>query len=244
MPVICIRAMLQQDGGWTMIEVRGLVKRFRRADGQPFAAVDHLDLTVQPGVVYGLLGPNGAGKTTTLRILATLAEADEGTVVVANIDRRKDPLGVRAKLAYVPAEAGLPDRLSPREVIRLFARIQGVDQPDRVADTWLEKLGAAGYSDRPCSELSTGMKRRVVLARALEDAAVRLLDQRGIGHAGLESGPGGPGIRIGPQHTVIELDLLAEQRLRYESQEFAGHLFKRPIGTGHLEVAERGPHGL
>ncbi len=161
-----------------MIEVRGLVKRFRTADGEPFAAVDHLDLAVGAGTVYGLLGPNGAGKTTTLRILATLADPDEGTVTVAGIDRRKDPLGVRARLAYVPAEAGLPDRLSPREVVRLFARIQGISAPDKTAEAWLEKLGAAPYADRPCAGLSTGMKRRVVLARALvHSPQVVLLDE-------------------------------------------------------------------
>jgi ABC-type multidrug transport system ATPase subunit len=161
-----------------MIEVRGLVKRFRGADGAPFAAVDHLDLAVGAGIVYGLLGPNGAGKTTTLRVLATLTEPDEGTVWVAGVDRRKDPLGVRERLAYVPAEAGLPERLSPREVVRSFARIQGISSPDAVADGWLDRLGATSYADRPCGGLSTGMKRRVVLARALvHSPSVVLLDE-------------------------------------------------------------------
>lgn len=159
------------------IEVQGLVKRFATRERGQFLAVDHLSLSIQNGEVYGLLGPNGAGKTTTLRMLATLLEPDEGRVVIGGVDLR-DPLGVRRRLAYVPAEAGLPERLTGREVVRLFARIQGVSSPRERADELLEKVGAAAYADRACGELSTGMKRRIVLARALvHDPAVLLLDE-------------------------------------------------------------------
>lgn len=160
------------------IVVRSLVKRFDTAERGTFTAVDHLSLTIEGGEIYGLLGPNGAGKTTTLRMLATLLTPDEGDVEVAGVSLRADPLGVRRKLAYVPAEAGLPERLTGREVVRLFARIQGVDHPKETADRLLESVGALAYADRVCGELSTGMKRRVVLARALvHDPAVLLLDE-------------------------------------------------------------------
>jgi ABC-2 type transport system ATP-binding protein len=160
------------------VVIRGLRKHYRDENGRQFAAVDGLDLSIATGTVYGLLGPNGAGKTTTLKILATLTEADAGEVHVAGIDRARDPLGVRERLAWVPAEAGLADRLTPRESVRLFARIQGVSSPDAAADRWLERLGASGFADRPNGGLSTGMKRRVVLARALvHDPAVVLLDE-------------------------------------------------------------------
>jgi ABC-type multidrug transport system ATPase subunit len=161
-----------------MIRVQGLVKRFQTASRGEVVAVDGLSFEVSPGEIYGLLGPNGAGKTTTLRMIATLAEPDEGTIEVAGVDRRADPLGTREVLAYVPAEAGLPERLSPREVVRLFARIQGVADPDRRADALLERMGAGPYLDQSCGDLSTGMKRRVVLARALvHEPRVLLLDE-------------------------------------------------------------------
>ena len=161
-----------------MIEVDGLVKRFRAPFRGEIVAVDHLSFRVQPGEIYGLLGPNGAGKSTTLRTLATLVQPDEGRVEVAGFDVRRDPLGARSRLGWVPAESGVPHQLTPREVVRLFARIQGVDKPHVRADALLDRLGASSYADTPCGELSTGMKRRVVLARAMvHDPQVLLLDE-------------------------------------------------------------------
>ena len=160
-----------------MIRVEHLRKRFQTSKG-PMNAVDDLSFSVEPGEIYALLGPNGAGKTTTLRILVTLIEPDEGQITIAGVDRRKDPLGVRQRIAWVPAEAGLPERLTPREVVRLFAGIQGVENANKKADVLLERLGAGSYADQACSELSTGMKRRVVLARALvHEPQVLLLDE-------------------------------------------------------------------
>lgn len=161
-----------------MLHVHQLTKRFRSGSRGDFTAVDALSFTVQPGEIYGLLGPNGAGKTTTLRMIATLLDPDAGTIILDGVDRSKDPLAARGKLAFVPAEAGLPDRLRPREIVRLFATIQGVSNPKKTADELLDRLGASGFADTPCADLSTGMKRRVVLARALVHAPkVLLLDE-------------------------------------------------------------------
>ena len=161
-----------------MVVVKELTKRFRSPSRGTFLAVDRLSLSVRAGEIYGLLGPNGAGKTTTLRMLATLVEPDEGTIHIAGVDRRAHPLAVREKLAYVAAEAGLPERLTPREVVRLFAQIQGVPRAAAVADDLLDRMGATPYAGTPCGDLSTGMKRRVVLARALvHEPAVLLLDE-------------------------------------------------------------------
>ena len=160
------------------LHIDGLVKRFTTESRGQVVAVNGLSLHVAPGEIYGLLGPNGAGKTTTLRITATLTEPDEGRVLVHGTDRIAHPLEARSKLAYVPAEAGLPERLSPREVVRLFARIQGVQKPEQRADAILEEMGAGSYADTPCADLSTGMKRRVVLARGLvHEPSVLLLDE-------------------------------------------------------------------
>lgn len=161
-----------------MITVSGLVKRFHDPNRGTLLAVDRLSFEVKPGEVYGLLGPNGAGKTTTLRILSTLMEPDEGQIFISGINRRTDPIGVRERLGWVPAEAGLPERLTPREAIILFAAIQGVPHPEQRTDQMLDRLGATAYANTPCGGLSTGMKRRVVLARALiHDPPVLLLDE-------------------------------------------------------------------
>ncbi|MEQ1564568.1 MAG: ABC transporter ATP-binding protein [Myxococcota bacterium] len=161
-----------------MLDVRDLTKAFRTTSRGVVLAVDHLSFRVEPGEIYGLLGPNGAGKTTTLRMIATLIDPDAGQILVDGVDRRKDPLGARERMAYVPAEAGLPERLTPREVVRLFARIQGVAGGAAVGEALLERMGASSYADTPCGDLSTGMKRRVVLARALvHEPRVLLLDE-------------------------------------------------------------------
>lgn len=141
-------------------------------------AVDGVDLRIQRGEVYGLLGPNGAGKTTTLRMLATLLRPDRGSVVVDGIDALREPVRARSRLAWVPAEAGLPPRLTALESVTLFGRIQGVDQAPVRAQALLEELGAGPWTGRECGDLSTGMRRRVVLARALiHDPALLLLDE-------------------------------------------------------------------
>jgi len=161
-----------------MIDVQDLRKTFHDPSRGEVHAVDGVCFRVAPGEVYGLLGPNGAGKTTTLRIVATLANADSGRVVIDGVDSRLDPLGIRQRLAYVAAESGLPDRLSALEVVRLFAGVQGVSNANARAEALLDRLGASAFAKTPCGELSTGMKRRVVLARALvHDPQVLLLDE-------------------------------------------------------------------
>jgi ABC-type multidrug transport system ATPase subunit len=161
-----------------MIDVRGLTKHYVTGGRARFTAVDGLSLRVEPGEVYGLIGPNGAGKTTTLKVLATLLRPDAGTVWLGGVDVLAEPLEARRRLAWVPAEVGLPAQLTPFESVRLFGEILGVpDAPGR-ASMLLDRLGAASYMDVACSELSTGMKRRVILARALmHDPAVLLLDE-------------------------------------------------------------------
>ena len=150
-----------------LLQARGLVRAFAHPDRGMVRAVDAVDLTVRAGEVVGLLGKNGAGKTTTLRMLATLMPPDAGTVHVAGIDIRADPTGVRERLAYVPAESGLPPRLTPLEVVSLFAELHGLPEPDARARAVLTQLGADPFLHQACGELSTGMKCRVVLARAL-----------------------------------------------------------------------------
>jgi ABC-type multidrug transport system ATPase subunit len=161
-----------------VLVVRDLQKSFRTTSRGLVQAVGGISFEVRPGEIYALLGPNGAGKTTTLRMVSTLVSPDAGELLLDGVDARKDPVGARERMAYVPAEAGLPERMTPREVVTSFARIQGVAGPAAAADALLRQLGASSYADTPCGDLSTGMKRRVVLARALcHGPRILLLDE-------------------------------------------------------------------
>ncbi len=160
------------------LHAQGLHKRFSTRGRGEVLAVNDVSLEVRPGEVVGLLGPNGAGKTTTLRLLTTLLAPDSGTVQVDGVDALRESVLARSRLGFVPAEAGLPPELSGIEVVRLHASIQGVSSPGARAEALLSELGAEAFADAPTRTLSTGQKRRIVLARALVHAPpVLLLDE-------------------------------------------------------------------
>jgi sodium transport system ATP-binding protein len=152
-----------------VIEVDQLVKQFRAADGSLVEAVDGVSFSVAPSEIVGLLGANGAGKTTTMRLLATLLSPTSGTARIAGHDIVTDPLGVRRHLGYLSATTGVPDRLTPREVLEFAGRLHGLDRAaiaDRTA-TLLHTLGLESCESRPCGRLSSGQRQRVSLGRAL-----------------------------------------------------------------------------
>ncbi len=163
-----------------MIEVRDLVKEYRAGGGKTVRAVDGVSFHVADGEMVGLLGGNGAGKTTTMRIVATLLAPTSGMARVAGYDVRTDPIGVRRSVGYVSATTGVPDRLSPREVLDSFGRLHGIDRRllvDRIASL-TASLDLVGFLDRPCGRLSSGQRQRVSLARALvHDPPALVLDE-------------------------------------------------------------------
>jgi sodium transport system ATP-binding protein len=163
-----------------MIEVRELLKEYRGTDASVVRAVAGVSFTVAAGEMVGLLGGNGAGKTTTMRVIATLLAPTSGTAVVAGRDVRADPIGVRQRLGYVSATTGVPDRLTPREILDSYGRLHGLDaarRRDRVA-VLSAALEIGGYLDRPCGRLSSGQRQRVSLGRALvHDPPVLVLDE-------------------------------------------------------------------
>ena len=159
-----------------MIEVQELVKRFYTP--REVVAVDHVSFRCAPGEVFGLLGPNGAGKTTTLRMLVTLLTPDAGTVRLAGHDVTTHPAEARASVGYLATTTGLYGRLTPRELLRYFGRLQGVADPAARAEQLLERFDIGGFADRPCERLSTGMKQKVSIARALvHEPPILILDE-------------------------------------------------------------------
>ncbi|MBZ0222715.1 MAG: ATP-binding cassette domain-containing protein [Dokdonella sp.] len=147
-----------------MIEVTHLHKAFGKVQ-----AVDDVSFIARDGQITGLLGPNGAGKTTTLRMLYTLMKPDRGSVKVDGIDAAIDPLGVRRRLGVLPDARGLYKRLSARENIDYFGRLQGLDTATRASR--ITELSAAldmgDILDRRTEGFSQGQRVKTAIARAL-----------------------------------------------------------------------------
>ncbi len=162
-----------------MIDVQGLTKRYvHPSTREPFEAVSGLTFSAEPGQVFGLLGPNGAGKTTTLRMLSTLISPDEGRATIAGHDLQGDPAGVRSSIGYLSTTTGLYDRLTARELIAYFGRLQGVEDPRPRTEALLDRLDIRRFADVPCGNLSTGMKQKVSIARAIvHDPPILILDE-------------------------------------------------------------------
>jgi len=158
------------------IEVEQLVREFRKGP----LAVDHIDLAVSPGEIYGFLGPNGAGKSTTVLMLTTLLPPTSGTARVGGYDVIKQGAQVRASIGAALQEAALDPILTGREHLRLQATLQGLAKPDRDrrADALLERVGLADAADRRVGGYSGGMKRRLDLALALvHEPRILFLDE-------------------------------------------------------------------
>jgi ABC-2 type transport system ATP-binding protein len=142
----------------------GLVHRFGDT-----VAVDHLDLTIAAGEVFGLLGPNGAGKTTTIRVLTTLLPVQEGQVGVFGLDVRRHATEVRRHLGYVPQQLSIEGALTGRQNVTWFARLFDVPRRERAArvDEALVAMDLIDVADRRAGTYSGGMIRRLELAQAL-----------------------------------------------------------------------------
>jgi ABC-2 type transport system ATP-binding protein len=146
------------------VQATGLVKTFG-----DFRAVDGIDLEVRRGEIFGVLGPNGAGKTTMLSMLATLLPIDEGHAEIFGVDVRREPHRIRQLLGVTGQYASVDENLTASENLWLFARLQGVASREAKA-TAVRLLGQFALeeaADKPISQFSGGMRRRLDLAASL-----------------------------------------------------------------------------
>jgi sodium transport system ATP-binding protein len=162
-----------------MISVQGLCKNFIvserksafafKASTRKVIAVDNVNFHANDGEVTGLLGPNGAGKTTTLRMLSTLLTPDAGQVLIDGTDLAKEPHVIRRTLGVLGDAKGLYWRLSARENIVYFAKLQGMatSAANARADQLIRELGLTELADRPTQGYSQGERMKVAIARAL-----------------------------------------------------------------------------
>ncbi len=167
-----------------MIEARHLTKTFRDKKRGEIRAVDDVSFRVEPGRIYGLLGANGAGKTTTLRLLATLLQPTAGGATVAGFDIVRDAQAVRQRVGFLATSTALYGRLTARETLEYFGRLNGLAAAEIAARTrrLADELDMHEFLDRRCDKFSTGMKQKTSIARTLiHDPAVMIFDEPTLG---------------------------------------------------------------
>ncbi|RID98295.1 ABC transporter ATP-binding protein [Simplicispira hankyongi] len=148
------------------VSFQSVTKTYSTPQG-PFRALDAVSLGIEEGEFFGLLGPNGAGKTTLISILAGLARATSGRVLVQGADVQSDYANARRKLGVVPQELVFDPFFSVREALRFQSGYFGVEHNDAWIDELLHSLGLADKAQANMRQLSGGMKRRVLVAQAL-----------------------------------------------------------------------------
>ena len=138
-----------------------------KSDNSQEKALNNLSFEVKQGEIFGLLGPNGAGKTTFLSILAGTVVKTEGSVNVWGFDLDLNPRQVRASIGIVPQEINLDAFFSPRKLLELQAGLYGVPKKNRITDIILEMVALEKQADSYSRSLSGGMKRRLLIAKAM-----------------------------------------------------------------------------
>ncbi len=162
------------------IVVENLVKVFPDTGNGEVRAVDGVSFSCRAGEVFGLLGLNGAGKTTTLRMLSTALTPTSGRATVAGHDITAEPRSVRESIGFLSGTTGLYHRLTARETLRFFGEFHGLSGAalDGRVHAVLETFGIDAYADTRCDKLSTGMKQKVNIGRAVvHDPPILVLDE-------------------------------------------------------------------
>jgi ABC-2 type transport system ATP-binding protein len=159
--------------GEAIIDVRGLTKRYGER-----TVVDHLDMTVRRGEIFGFLGPNGSGKTTSIRMLCGLLTPDEGGGRTLGHDIVRESGLIKRQVGYMTQRFGLYEDLSIRENLDFIARVYGMDRRKQRVQEAIDRLGLAGRDAQLAGSLSGGWKQRVALAACLlHEPRLLLLDE-------------------------------------------------------------------
>ena len=150
------------------IEISGLVKTYAGGrHGPEKPALKGIDLAIPQGSVFGLLGPNGAGKSTLINILAGLVVKTAGQVTIWGFDQDRNPRQSRAAIGVMPQELNLDPFFTPREALEVQAGLYGVPRRERRSDAILAMVGLEDKAHAYARTLSGGMRRRLLLAKAL-----------------------------------------------------------------------------
>jgi len=156
-----------------VIDVHGLTKSFGKV-----TVVDHFDIAVPQGAIYGFLGPNGSGKTTTIRMLCGLLSPDAGEGTCLGLDVRREAPAIKTQVGYMTQKFSLYEDLTIRENLDFVARMYGVKNRRTRVDAALADLGLAARSGQLAGTLSGGWKQRLALATCLiHDPQLLLLDE-------------------------------------------------------------------
>ncbi len=147
-----------------MIRLHNLTKQYG-----DFTAVDHIDLEVPKGELFGFLGPNGAGKTTTLRMIAGILRPTAGTVTIGSHDIHREPLVAKAMLGFIPDRPFVYDKLTGGEFLRFVAALYGQDGDavERRIDELLDLFELAPWKDELTESYSHGMRQKLIISSAL-----------------------------------------------------------------------------
>lgn len=161
------------------IDIQGLTKTYKKTRKAPAKqALKGIDLTIPRGMMFGLLGPNGAGKSTMINILAGLVVKTSGTAKICGYDIEQQTRQARASIGVVPQEISMDVFFSPRQALENQAGFYGVPKSERRTDEILKALGLYDKRDAYVRQLSGGMKRRLLIAKALvHNPPVLILDE-------------------------------------------------------------------
>ena len=149
------------------LKIEELTKVYSKKTSNEILALNNLNLEVKEGEIFGLLGPNGAGKTTLLNILGGTVMKNFGKVNVWGHDLDKNPRQVRASIGIVPQEVNLDAFFSPKKLLELQAGLYGIPKKDRITDTILKMVSLDKHANSYARSLSGGMKRRLLIAKAM-----------------------------------------------------------------------------
>ena len=153
-----------------VIRTEGLTKKYGE-----LTAVDHLNLTVRKGEVFGLLGPNGAGKTTTTLMLLGLTEPDEGKAMIHDLDCTRNSIEVKKTVGYLPDNVGFYSAMTGRENLRFTGRLNGLsgDELEGRIDALLKRVRMEEAADKKTGAYSRGMRQRLGIADEIGRASCR-----------------------------------------------------------------------